>query len=55
MDEEDLQCGFCKETFAFGSQPRMMPFCGHSACTNCLKKIIADKTTTSAKCLHCGH
>jgi hypothetical protein len=33
----------------------MMPYCEHSACTPCLKKIIVDKTASNIKCHHCGH
>lgn len=33
----------------------MMPYCEHSACTLCIKKIINNKTTDILQCQHCGH
>jgi hypothetical protein len=55
MSEQDLKCCLCGQTFSVASQPRMMPYCEHSACTPCLKSLIARQQKASLKCLHCGH
>ena len=55
MNGIDLQCCLCKNDFIIASQPRMMCSCEHNACTPCLKLLLAQNTTNTLVCQHCGH
>jgi DNA-directed RNA polymerase subunit RPC12/RpoP len=55
MLQEETICCICKNEFSENSQPRMMPYCEHSACTSCLKQFVSRDKTHVIVCQHCGH
>lgn len=55
MNNPEFSCCLCKFSFTENSQPRMMPYCEHSACSPCLKQALIKDRLATIRCLHCGH
>lgn len=54
MEEQALSCPICTRLYDVKEhEPRIIPFCGHSLCLKCLKKILNENAET-CKCPLCN-